>query len=282
MPETGPRRQASWLLAFLVIGTLVSIAAALSIVAAERAGDAGMFVHMQKILGDAALGPILASAGAVSLTLLLYRIRPRSLPLLVALAAGLALVLLFALHLLHPEVDAIRDGFSLYLLTSNGALAAAIFVAAQAALLGSGLHLSSRTRSTAMLAGTAFLTGALVGTSLLGGVFVPDPGQSPASEVASLSDSARVHGIAVGLGFPCRLLFPFLLLAQTWRYLSSRSTRWTLLAVACALPLLIVTAIRNPQYLGLAQRVFFTLYMAWFLLACFASTRTNPSAPPAP
>jgi hypothetical protein len=255
-----------------------SILVCLWVVAVEKsdAAEPHEFV-LQTLASD--FGP----AGFVFLVwlasvLVLASVKPHTLPWVVAVSATLFVLLRVILHVLHPEVDPVRTPMSLYAQTSHGYLLAPTMVLWSGLILASAFHLTRVSRSPLVKQLTMAVVGVIVGSSVLGGIFPADPGQSMTSDAASLSASGMVHKVAGGTGFPLALVFPFLVLAQAWRSLE-KAVRVQLLSLALAFPFVLAAALTFPDYGGLVQRMFILGYLAWLTLASFAVRRScQPSA----
>ncbi len=190
-------------------------------------------------------------------------------------AATLALLLLFSLHALRPDLEPAGHMLSEYALGAHGwvmSLCFASFAVSSAALL---LALARHSRGRLARLGQLFLFLASVGL-VLGALFPTDPPRTPPD---AFSFAGRMHGIGFMIGVPSELL-TVLLLSLTLR----KEPEWqglVLLALAAGLWLslgVMVPLIIAQHGFGIPNRLFMASFAAWLSVAAWPLAR-SPNRP---
>jgi hypothetical protein len=191
-----------------------------------------------------------------------------------AIASAVYYVLaVLAMHVLQPELEPLNVPMSAYVLGAYGSVMTTTFFVLCAGLLALGVGLIQALRRTRLTNVAVALTVIASAGFLIAGIFPTD--WPPPMR----SRSSQLHGLGGAIAFPAvtvaTVLFSLKFRSDGyWRRVSVTALALsTGLLVAFALfQGLIAAAIsegvedRAPDFLGLAQRIFFALLFGWMIL----------------
>jgi uncharacterized protein DUF998 len=185
-------------------------------------------------------------------------------------AAGVAIVALFLLHLLRPDLAPSAHMISEYAVGPYGSVMTLSFLAFAAASAGLWLALLYRARGVLGRIGLFFLLLATIGLAI-GGIFTMDP---TTTDQAAMSFSGQMHGVGFMIGVPGEL-FAVLFLSLALR----KQAGWpgaALLALAAlvwvSLAIMVPLLIQQHGF-GIPNRVFMLAYGAWVIATAHPLTR---------